>query len=238
MYSRPTLDSVRLERLCRVIQYRFKNEALLHEALTHRSLGSHNYERLEFLGDSLLGMIVSRELYHRHPGVPEGDLSRLRASLVRGITLAEIARHMKLGDYLLMDPGALKSGTFNRDSVLADVVESLLAAIYLDSGLEACEAAVMRFLGERLDNLPAVEALKDAKTRLQELLQGNGLPLPEYALTGSTGKAHERRFTAQCRVPSLEVVAEATHSSRSKAEQAAASVVLEQAAIRALRSKP
>ena len=195
--------------------------------MTHRSCGSTNYERLEFLGDSVLGLIISEELYHRHPGLNEGTLSRMRANLVRGKTLAELARERELGEWLHLGESELKSGVFNRDSILADVVESIIGALFLDQGMAATREFVLSVFGDRLDQVATdSESLKDPKTRLQEILQSFGLPLPDYALLESTGKPHEKVFTVECRVELLKVSASATASSRRKAEQASAAEVL------------
>jgi len=200
--------------------------------LSHRSCGSTNYERLEFLGDSVLGLIISEELYHRHPGLNEGTLSRMRANLVRGQTLAELARERELGEWLRLGESELKSGVFNRDSILADVVESIIGALFLDQGMAAARDLVLALYGERLDQVATdSESLKDPKTRLQEVLQSCGLPLPDYDLLESTGKPHEKLFTVECRVNLLKVRASATAGSRRKAEQASAARILESPAL-------
>lgn len=220
-----------LERLCGRLGYRFANESLLLEALSHRSYGSTNYERLEFLGDSLLGFIIADELYRRHPSEDEGSLSRLRANLVNGQTLADIARELKLGQCLRLGSGELKSGGFKRDSILSDVVESLIGAIYLDSNLESCQAFILRLFESRLEQQPAAMDLKDPKTRLQELLQGAGLDLPDYSLLKTTGKSHERQFTVRCSVDQMQLQTESVGASRRKAEQHAASMMLAESKI-------
>lgn len=209
--------------------YQFTNEALLTEALSHRSSGSCNYERLEFLGDSFLNFTIAAELYHHRQNEDEGALSRLRASLVRESTLAEIARELKLGDFLSMGVGELRSGGFKRDSILSDVVESLIAAVYLDAGHTQARDLILRLYGDRIRNLPPSAELKDPKTRLQELLQGQGLNRPEYQVIEATGKSHEMRFTVLCSLPELNLNARATDSSRRKAEQAAAVAMLDKA---------
>lgn len=219
------------ERLCNRLGYRFSNNDLLLEALSHRSLGARNYERLEFLGDSLLGFIIANALFERHPDLDEGSLSRLRASLVNGRTLADIARELKLGQCLLLGAGELKSGGFKRDSILSDVVESLIGAIFLDSDLQQCEECVLKLFESRFQQLPEATELKDPKTRLQELLQGAGLNLPEYSLVKTSGKSHEKEFTACCRVNQLDLHTEAVGTSRRKAEQHAASMMLSESGI-------
>lgn len=204
------------------LDYRFDDETLLQTALTHRSAGSVNNERLEFLGDALLNTIIAIDLFERHPDAPEGDLSRLRAALVRGVTLAKIARELGLGELVYLGEGERKSGTHRRDSILADTLEALFGAIYLDSDFETVEALIRRLFAERLENLPAAEELKDPKTRLQEYLQRDGRPLPEYELIEATGADHARQFTVRCRVDALDIECVATASSRRRAEQQAA----------------
>ena len=207
--------------------YQFKDEQLLNEALSHRSSGSCNYERLEFLGDSFLNFTIATELFHQRSDEDEGALSRLRASLVRESTLAEIARELSLGDYLNMGVGELRSGGFKRDSILSDVVESLVGAVFIEAGYETARALVLRLYGNRIEALPPSAQLKDPKTRLQEQLQAKGLDRPEYEIRQTTGKAHDMRFTVRCTLaePAMHVTATAT--SRRKAEQAAAQLMLE-----------
>ena len=216
-----------LQRLCTQLGLNFTDQALLREALSHRSYGTPNYERLEYLGDSLLNFIIADELHRAHTDLDEGDLSRLRASLVRGTTLAQIAREHKLGDYLLMGSGELKSGGFDRDSILADVVESIIGATLRDVGFEAARALVLRLYRNRLVNLPSAESLKDAKTRLQEYLQGDGHALPVYKVIEKTGQDHKLSFTVECVSAARKQRTTATASSRRKAEQAAAQAMLE-----------
>lgn len=211
----------------REIGYRISDRDLLARALTHRSAGGQHNERLEFLGDAALSLLVAESLYDRLPEAPEGHLSRLRASLVRRSSLAEIAREKGFPKRLRLGPGELKSGGFRRDSILADALEAVLGAIYIDGGLEALRPAVLRLYGERLDKLPAHEALKDPKTLLQERLQAQGLPLPVYRVESIEGEDHRQQFTIACLV---EGVADAigTGSARRAAEQAAAARMLEQ----------
>ena len=208
----------------------FDDPGLLDEALTHRSAGTRHYERLEFLGDSLLSFVVSTELYRLRPDADEGALSRLRASLVRESALAAIAREHGLGRYLGLGTGERRSGGFSRDSILADVVESLIGAVQLDRGFEPARAFVLRLFAAHLADLPEAESLKDPKTRLQELLQARGLERPVYAVVDESGRAHERRFTVRCTLESIGASVRATASSRRKAEQAAAALLLERAA--------
>jgi len=207
--------------------YSFRDETLLDTALTHRSVGSVNNERLEFLGDAVLNAVIAMDLYHRRPDAPEGELSRLRASLVRGETLAGVARELGIGDCVRLGEGERKSGGFRRDSILADTVEAIIGAVCLDSDFDTASRFVLEVFATRLADLPSVEELKDPKTRLQELLQRDGEALPEYELVHSSGADHARRFTVRCSVPARGVSCEATATSRRKAEQRAASACLE-----------
>jgi len=213
--------------LTTALGYDYQNSSLLSEALSHRSVGASNYERLEFLGDGLLNFVIAAALFRMHPELDEGSLSRLRASLVRESTLAEIARDLQLGDYLNMGQGELRSGGFNRDSILSDVVESLIGACFMEAGFDTAEALVLRLFDTRLNNLPEAQTLKDPKTQLQEWLQGNKLERPAYTVIGKEGKAHELRFTVTCTVESSNKTVQATASSRRKAEQTAAAEMLE-----------
>ena len=205
----------------------FTTPALCYTALTHRSAGADHNERLEFLGDSILNCAAARLLYEAHPLADEGALSRLRASLVSGDTLAQIAADLGLGEYLRLGPGELKSGGFRRASILADVLEALLGAIFLDAGFDAAAAAVARILGPRMSELPAADALKDPKTRLQEVLQARGLALPVYTLTAVGGDPHAQSFTVTCEVPIFEIAAVGEGASRRRAEQLAAAKVID-----------
>ncbi len=205
----------------------FSHPELCIAALTHRSAGADHNERLEFLGDSILNCSVARLLYDAHPQADEGALSRLRATLVSGETLAQIAGELGLGEHLNLGGGELKSGGFRRASILADALEAMLGAIFLDSGFEAAAAAVKRLLGPRMSDLPAADLLKDPKTRLQEMLQKRGLALPVYTLTAVAGDAHEQSFTISCEVPILELAAVGEGGSRRRAEQLAAARLLD-----------
>ncbi len=207
--------------------YVFKNSELCRAALTHRSAGGGHNERLEFLGDSVLNCSVARLLYDAHPDADEGALSRLRATLVSGETLALIAGELGLGENLRLGPGELKSGGYRRASILADALEAILGAIFLDSGFEAAAAAVKRIIGARLTELPEAETLKDAKTRLQEALQARGLALPVYALTAAAGDPHAQSFTVTCEVPTFGLLAVGKGGSRRSAEQLAARKLLD-----------
>jgi len=215
-----------LARLYKRIGYQFNDEALVEEALAHRSFSSTNYERLEYLGDSLLNFVIADELHANFPELDEGALSRLRASLVRGTTLASIARELELGEFLRMGTGELRSGGFNRDSTLADLVESIIGAVYRDSDFASARALVLKLFEHRLQNTTPAEELKDPKTRLQELLQGRGLERPEYSVVKTEGKSHQLEFTVTCTIPSHKVSVSSVASSRRKAEQAAAADVL------------
>jgi len=209
-----------------VFGFRFTDPDLLQSALTHRSAGSRHNERLEFLGDALLNFVIAEELFRRAGESDEGDLSRLRASLVKGATLAALARDAQLGDRLKLGSGELKSGGYRRESILADALEALLGALLLDGGTAAASNAIRRLYRKRLENLPRPSELKDPKTRLQELLQARGLGLPEYTVEDVRGAAHNQRFTVRCRVAALQREVAGLGTSRRKAEQAAASGML------------
>ncbi|WP_049620919.1 ribonuclease III [Frateuria defendens] len=212
------------------LDYRFRDPALAELALTHRSIGKPNNERLEFLGDALLGAVVAEMLYEAHPRASEGELSRLRAQLVNGQALAVIARELELGEELKLGPGELKSGGFRRDSILADAFEALVAAVYLDGGFDACRGTVRGLFEARVAALP--QSSKDAKTRLQEWLQGRGLPLPSYELKASHGEDHAKVFEVVCVIAEPATLqAEASGPSRRAAEQDAAESVLAQLAV-------
>jgi len=208
--------------------YRFEDSGLLDAAVTHRSAGSGNNERLEFLGDAVLGHVIAEWLYSTCPDATEGQLSRLRATLVKRETLADIARGLELGEYLRLGSGELKSGGFRRDSILADALEAVLGGILLDGGFETCRACIHRLFAGRFDALSAADELKDPKTRLQEYLQSRKLALPVYAMTRVSGKAHHQQFVVECRIDALEAVATGSGGSRRKAEQSAADNMLEQ----------
>lgn len=217
-----------LDALARAIDYQFKTPQLLEEAVTHRSKGALNNERLEFLGDAILGFVVAEDLFSRFPTVAEGVLTRYRASLVKKETLASMAREYRLGDYLRLGPGELKSGGFRRDSILADAMEAIIGALYLDGGMAKARDFVLRSLGNRFDALPAGDALKDPKTRLQEFLQQRSQPLPEYTVLATHGSEHAQQFEVQCVVAGLNQPTIGLGASRRKAEQAAAERALEQ----------
>ncbi len=214
----------------RELAYEFRDPALLAAALTHRSASSRNNERLEFLGDAVLNLVVAEQLYRLYPDASEGDMSRLRARVVSAEPLAELAQRIGLGERLLLGSGELKSGGCRRQSIVADALEALIGALYLDGGLEVARAAVLRLLAERIANLPDPASLKDSKTRLQEYLQSRALPLPAYTVEAVEGEPHAQRFHVQCRVDALGRSARGEGSSRRRAEQEAAQRVLEQLA--------
>ena len=218
----------KLKRLEKKIGHTFVNDDLLKRAITHRSAGSRHNERLEFLGDSILSLVIAEALFHRFPDVSEGDMSRMRATLVREKTLAELAREFDLGEYLILGPGELKSGGFRRESILADTVEALIGAIYLDVGMEPVRGLLLAWYASRLDEIRPGADQKDPKTRLQELLQGKRKPLPSYVVVKVKGEAHNQEFTVQCEIEGVTPSVVGVGSSRRKAEQAAAEKALEQ----------
>jgi ribonuclease-3 len=215
-----------LETLATKFAYQFSNENLLEDALTHRSKGSVNNERLEFLGDAILGVVIAEALYRRFPKATEGELSRFRAALVKKETLAELAREFSLGDYLRLGPGELKSGGFRRDSILADAMEAVIGAIFLDSDMLNARDFVLRCFEGRLENLSEDQAFKDPKTRLQEYLQARRLDLPTYEVVATHGSEHAQTFEVHCRIPGLAEPVVGRGTSRRKAEQAAAKQAL------------
>jgi ribonuclease-3 len=216
-----------IDRLQRRLGYRFKDGSLLEHALTHRSAGPTHNERLEFLGDAILGFETADALYRLVDTADEGQLSRMRSKLVKRETLAEIARELQLGQILRLGPGELRSGGQNRDSTLADAVEAIIAAVYLDGGIDAARALVRRLLGRRLSHPDEGLQQKDAKTRLQEHLQARHLPLPQYQVERVEGDPHRQRFTVSCAVERLGVRSEGQGGSRRKAEQQAAETLLQ-----------
>ena len=213
-----------LQRLMDTLGYDFADVALLELALTHRSVAGANNERLEFLGDSVLGAVIAEALYGRFPNAPEGDLSRLRASLVKGETLSAVALDWDVGRFLRLGSGELKSGGRRRASTLADSVEAIIGAVYLDAGFAVARERVLAWFASRLADLPSPESLKDPKTRLQEWLQARALPVPVYRLVRASGEDHARRFLVSCSVVlgGEERLFEAEDLGRKKAEQSAA----------------
>lgn len=218
----------KLVQLSEKLGYRFNDLSLLQWALTHRSAGSRNNERLEFLGDSLVNFMVADALFHQFTKLAEGDMSRIRAHLVKGDTLAVIGKEYQLSEYLILGPGELKSGGFRRESIIADAVEAIIAAVYEDGGLEVCRDLVMRFYAKRLQELDPKKMGKDPKTRLQEFLQSRNQDLPEYSIISVNGAAHAQEFTVSCYVGLLNTKFEASASSRRKAEQKAAQIALDE----------
>ncbi len=204
------------------LNYRFNDRGLLDRALTHRSRSSDNYERLEFLGDSVLGFVVSEWLYHRFPEVSEGKLTRMRSTVVRRETLAAVARSLGLSSVLKLGEGELKSGGFNRDSTLADSLEAVIGAIFLDGGLAASKQFILTNFGEWFAALNPSTVTKDPKSRLQEFLQGRGLPAPTYSVVSTRGEPHRQMFEVACHVHGIPQAFIAVGTSRRAAEQAAA----------------
>lgn len=217
-----------LERLQPILQYEFDDISFLETAITHRSVSSRNNERSEFLGDSFLGFVIADYLFMNFPSADEGQLSRLRASLVKKETLAKLAHELGLGKFLKLGQGELKSGGHNRDSILADAVEAIIAAIYLDGGYQKARQFLLNLYQEQLNNLTLIRGLKDPKTRLQELLQSRKIDLPQYELINSTGPQHNQQFTVDCRVPSINLKSVGKGVSKRKAEQDAAEQLLGQ----------
>ncbi|NOX09447.1 MAG: ribonuclease III [Gammaproteobacteria bacterium] len=211
-----------LAKLCKLLAYHFSDDAILQQALTHRSASASNNERLEFLGDSILGMVIADALYQKFPQATEGEMSRLRASLVKKETLSEIGLELDLGQYLELGSGELKSGGFRRASILADAVEAILGAIYLDSGFSSVRDIILSLYKGRLDKMQSADVGKDPKTQLQEYLQARGQPLPEYKVMSTKGPAHAQIFTVHCVVGSIVGEVSGQGGSRRKAEQDAA----------------
>ncbi len=216
-----------LSRLARTLGYHFQQADLFDQALTHRSAGTPNNERLEFLGDALLGYFIAEVLYMRFEDCDEGQLSRLRARLVKKESLAEIARALQLGDYLALGTGELRSGGHARDSILADAVEAVIAAVYLDGGVDEAKRVVRGLFETHISNINVGHALKDPKTRLQEYLQANKQPLPEYDIVEVAGSQHAQSFRVACNVPALAQQVTGAGTSRRKAEQKAAELMLQ-----------
>ncbi len=216
-----------LQKLEQAFGLRFSDPGLLQQALTHRSRSNRNYERLEFLGDSVLGFVVAEDLYYRFPDIPEGRLSRMRSYVVRKETLARIARSMALQDLLQLGEGELKSGGFNRDSILADCLEAVIGAVYLDQGMDAARSFIQRFFEEVLGSLTLDTIYKDSKSRLQEYLQQRGEPVPNYEIVSISGEPHDQTFEVACLVSLAPAPFRGTGSSRRSAEQRAAKVALE-----------
>ncbi len=207
--------------------HRFADPGLLSQALTHRSAGAPHNERFEFLGDSIVNLLVAEVLFQRWPKADEGALTRARAELVREASLAVIARKLELGARLTLGPGEMKSGGHRRDSILADALEAVVAAIYLDVGFEACRNVVLPWFEESLAALPVGKPGKDPKTRLQEWLQGRQRPLPTYELVSESGDDHAKVFRVSCSIVDPSLASEGEGTSRRNAEQAAAAALIE-----------
>jgi len=216
-----------MDKLQQKINYQFKDVALLKLALTHRSMGKNNNERLEFLGDSILGVVISRELYKRFDHVDEGKLSRLRSHLVRGQTLAQLAGELELSDILILGPGELKSGGFRRESIQADAVEAIFGAVLLDSGFETINTVILDLYCDLLDGINPNDSLKDPKTQLQEYLQKRGNALPRYELVKTVGKDHNAVFTVNCSLQDQAMQVEQAAKSIKRAEQLCAQILLD-----------
>lgn len=218
-----------LEKLARKLGHRFGDFSVLAEALTHRSVSAgKNNERLEFLGDSILNCIISEELYKRFSDASEGQLTRLRATLVKGDTLAEISVELDICDYLRLGIGELKSGGMHRPSILADALEAIIAAVYLDGGMETCRGLVLKWFEKRLDFISLDKIKKDPKTQLQEYLQARKINLPDYEIVSISGEAHQQVFSVSCIINDLNLTTNGSGVSRRKAEQEAAEMALQQ----------
>lgn len=215
-----------LATLFKRLNYQFNEPDLLTTALTHRSAGRNHYERLEFLGDAILNLIITDDLFKRFENASEGKLSRLRSTLVKGDTLSILAKELELGDYLILGSGELKSGGFRRNSILADVFESIIGAIYLDGGYDAAQSFVLERFAQLLEQADISKNLKDPKTRLQEFLQARGNELPSYDVISTSGKAHNQTFSVSCKISMFDDTTEGVGNSRRKAEQAAAEQML------------
>lgn len=220
-------DANHLNRVQQSLGHRFKNPQWLVQALTHRSADQQHYERLEFLGDSLLNFIIAQALFERFPAICEGTLTRLRSQLVNGNVLADIGKELELHPHILLGRGEVRSGGRERTALLADVVEASIGAIYLDSDIETCQHCVYRWYGSRLDTITPDKLEKDPKTSLQEHLQAQRLPLPRYQITDIDGPAHDVIFSAHCSVPGMDQQTLGQGSTRRKAEQAAAKAFLD-----------
>lgn len=215
-----------VEALAKRLGYQFSSLSLAAEALSHRSAKHPSNERLEFLGDAVLNLTIAEMLFERRPDLEEGDLTRMRASLVNGDALFELARELDLGPLLSLGSGEQRSGAFQRRSILSDALEAVIGAVFLDGGYAAARSIVHRLFGDRFEKLPDLNSLRDAKTQLQETLQAEGRALPEYEIVETSGPEHAPRFAAECRVPELGLVATGGGSTRRGAEQAAAAVLL------------
>jgi ribonuclease-3 len=219
-----------IDSLAKSLGYQFKTPALLTQALTHRSFSGNNNERLEFLGDSVLNFIIAHQLYLRFSKLPEGDLSRLRAQLVKESTLSEIAFILNIGDALKLGEGELKSAGWRRPSILADALEAIIGAVYSDGGFASAEALVLKLYAEKLDTIDPKIIDKDAKSQLQEYLQGRKIDLPDYNVVSIEGEAHAQTFKMECVIEKLNITTVGEGTSRRVAEQQAAQLALEKIA--------
>ncbi len=219
--------SAEFKKISKLLGYHFKDESLLQAALSHRSVRGKNNERLEFLGDAILNFIIAASLYMQCPHAKEGELSRLRAGLVNGEMLAELAQEFTLGEYLRLGPGELKSGGARRKSILADALEAIIGAIYLDSNMEICQERVLTWFYSRLEEVSHTGTKKDPKTQLQEFLQARKSHLPVYSVLSIDGQAHKQIFHVRCDVEGSTISTEGSGSSRRAAEQIAAQKFLD-----------
>ncbi len=217
------MDKERQASLSRIIHFTFQDASLMMMALTHRSFNAQHNERLEFLGDSILSFLIAQELYQRFPKIDEGDLSRLRAQLVKESSLSSIATSMGLGDFIQLGEGELKSAGWRRPSILADTLEAIIGAIYLDAGIEPAHQFVLRFFEKQLNEIDPKLIQKDAKTLLQELLQSQKSDLPLYTVVSIEGEAHSQSFTIECIIKKSNIKTQGIGQSRRIAEQEAAS---------------
>jgi ribonuclease-3 len=217
---------MKLQRLSAALGHEFANPDLLGRAMTHRSFGIAHNERLEFLGDAILSAVISATLYERFADLKEGDLSRQRANLVRQESLAQLAQNLNIGDYLRLGEGELKSGGFRRPSTLADALEAIFGAVYMDAGFGPARDVILRLFNPLLDELNPCAAAKDPKTALQEILQGRRMALPRYSLIETRGKAHAQEFEVECIIPELSIRSTGSGNSRRVAEQVAAQIAL------------
>ena len=219
-------NPIAYNKLIKKIGYTFNNKALVIQALTHRSAKGEHNERLEFLGDSILGFVIADALYLKFPDLAEGDLTRMRSSIVKGVTLAKLATDFGLGEFLILGPGELKSGGHKRESILEDAIEAIIGAIYLDANLDVAKSIILTWFEHHLSVIkPGVS--KDPKTRLQEYLQSKKIPLPTYEVIDIQGKSHNQMFTISCSTPILDEIVITKATSRRKAEQQAAQQVLD-----------
>ncbi len=211
----------------KTLHYRFQNAELFQQALTHRSATNRNNERLEFLGDAVLDFVVSGAVYRAYPEAAEGDLSKLRAALVKDVTLAQLASEVGLGEHLILGSGEQKTGGHRRESILADALEAIFGAVFLDSGFDAAKQLIDQVYEQRYRNLPDIKDLRDPKTRLQEWLQARKMELPNYELVEVSGKDHKQRFSVTCTVVEKSAASTGESTTRRKAEQKAARKMME-----------